>query len=351
MAKERLFNLPETKGLFQLKGLVTGVEKDIFYKESLTKTQKNRRSINFGVKFDDKKTQYVTIAGNTMDFAYFSKQVKNGEKKDTVPVAWPERFTYKREGYKLIGNNIGIEKIVDAQGNQVNNKKKLTDFDACKELHEKLKDNQSVFLKGKIDFSSFTTDKGEKKSSIKFVPNQVSLCGEVKFEDEKFEAVHDFTQTIVFIEISKEKIDNKETGRFIISAKIIGYAAIEDVEFIMIDTKLAQLFKKNLKPYTAIEVWGKLDAISQTEEIENDDEWGESNAMTKQNAPVKREMVITGANKASIDSETYSQSLVEAAMLKVKNASDATTDYADKNASWGKANDESSSSDEDADWD
>lgn len=351
MAKERLFELPETKGIFQLKGLVSGVEKDNFYKEKKTKNQKDFRSINFGVVFDSDKTMYVSLNGMPNDNVYFSKRVKKGEKSEVVKVSWADRYTFKREEFKLIGNNIGVEKTVDAQGNQVNNKKTLTDFDTCKELHEKLKDDQSVFLKGKLDFSSFTTDKGEKKCSIKFVPNQVSLCGAVEFKDEKFEAVHDFTQTIVFTGISKESIDDKDTGRYVVDAKIVGYATIEDLEFIITDAKLAQLFKKNLKPYTAIEVWGKLNTISKTEDVADEDEWGESNAMTKQLAPTKREMLITGAKSTSIDKETYSQALIEAALVKIKNANDATNDYADKGSDWGKAGGTGTSSDEDADWD
>ena len=40
----RLFDLQETKGIFQLKGIVTGHDKDTFYKESKTKTQKDMKS-------------------------------------------------------------------------------------------------------------------------------------------------------------------------------------------------------------------------------------------------------------------------------------------------------------------
>ena len=38
MAKERLFDLPETKGVFQIRGLVTGHDKDNFYKEIMNST-------------------------------------------------------------------------------------------------------------------------------------------------------------------------------------------------------------------------------------------------------------------------------------------------------------------------
>ena len=35
--KGRLFDLPETKGIFQLKGIVSGTEKENFYRELKTR--------------------------------------------------------------------------------------------------------------------------------------------------------------------------------------------------------------------------------------------------------------------------------------------------------------------------
>ena len=47
--------------------------------------------------------------------------------------------------------------------------------------------------------------------------------------------------------IDREKDDaGKETDRFVVTAKIVTYKTIEDVEFIVEDTNLANIFKKNL---------------------------------------------------------------------------------------------------------
>src|SRR5699024_12358055 len=74
--------------------------------------------------------------------------------------------------------------------------------------------NDSVFIKGKLDYSSFTTDDGSKRNSIKLVPNQVSLCkSEINFDDEKFEPVHEFTQVIVFNEINQEMEEDRKSTR------------------------------------------------------------------------------------------------------------------------------------------
>jgi len=350
MAKARLFDLQETKGIFQLKGIVTGQNKEAFYKESKTKTRKDFRRVNFGATFNEGQTMYVSMQGMPQDKVYFSKQVKKGEKSETVPVAWADRYTFKREGFRMIGGNIGVKKTVDEKGNSVNDKKILTDFDACKEIGENLKDNMSVFIKGKLEYSSFKTDNGEMKKSTKLIPNQISLCQDIKFADEKFEAVHDFTQTIVFMGIDQEKENDKATGRFIVSAKIITYSTIEDAEFIVTDSTLANVFRKNLKPYYALEVWGKMEVSSQTEEVADEDEWGESNSMSKQNSPVKREFVITGAKKSSVDKDTYSEELIEAAIMKINNSQNAENDYADGSNEWGNTSSLLDSDDDDEAW-
>ena len=257
--KGRLFDLPETKGSFQLKGIVTGTEKENFYKEIKTKSNKDMRLINFGIEYEDGHTLYANLQGMEQDNVHFSKKAENkGDKPETIKVPWADRFSYNREGFRLIGKNIGVKKKVDSDGKTVNDKKVLTDFDACKEVRENLKDGASVFLRGNLEFSSFTDDKGNKKSSTKLIPGQISLCADVNFDDEKFTQQNDFNQVIVFMGIEQEKENDKPTGRFVVSAKIVTYSTIEDVEFIIENKDLASKFKKSLKPYYAIKVSGHM---------------------------------------------------------------------------------------------
>lgn len=349
MAKERLFNLPETKGSYQLKGIVTGTAKDGFYKSGKTTTGKDKRSINFGVEVEEGKTLYVSMQAFPRDEVFFY----SSKDKKTERVKWADRHTFNKEGYRLIGTNLGLVKVVGADGNMQNDKKSMVEFDACEYIAKNLKDETSVFVRGGIEFSSFSSDDGTVRRLTKFIPNQISLCGAVDFNDEKFEAQHDFTQTIVFMGIEQEKENDKPTGRFIVSAKIVTYSTIEDAMFIVAESKLANLFKKNLKPYTAINVWGKIDATTLTEEVNDDDCWGESNAMTKVSAPTRRELIITGADPKSIDTTVYTQADMEAAMVKIQNAKNAQNDFADSNSSsgWGDPSSLSSTEDDDDAWD
>lgn len=339
--KGRLFDLPETKGAFQLKGIVTGTEKDGFYKEIKTKSNKDMRMINFGTSYVDGETLYVNMQGMEQENVYFSKRAeKQGEKGETAKVPWADRFTYNREGFRLIGKNIGVKKKVDSEGKTVNDKKVLTEFDACKEVKENLKDGASVFIRGNLDYSSFTDDKGNKRVLTKLVPGQISLCSDIDFDDEKFTQQNDFNQVIIFMGIDQEKDDSdKPTGRFAVLAKIVTYSTIEDVQFIIEDKDLANKFRKSLKPYNAIKVSGHMVSSTQTETVADDDDWGEEDAITKVSAPTKREFIVTGAKGSTIDKELYSEEKIADAMSKIAQANKAENDFGgDSNDDWGEAN-------------
>jgi len=339
--KGRLFDLPETKGSFQLKGVVSGVEKENFYKEIKTKSNKDMRMINFGVGYAEGSTLYVNLQGLEQEYVYFSKKAKKkGDKPEIAKVPWSDRFTYNREGFRLIGNTIGVKKKVDQNGKTVNDKKDLTDFDSCKEVNENLKDGASVFIRGSIDYSSFLDNNGNKKTSTKLVPNQISLCSEIDFGDENFTQQNDFIQVIVFMGIDQEKENDKQTGRFVVSAKVITYNNIEDVEFIIENKDLANKFKKSLKPYNAIQVSGHMVASTQTETVEDDDNWGEEVSMEKVLAPIKREFIIINAKGSTVDKELYTEANVTEAMAKIAQANKAENDFGGDadNDDWGEVN-------------
>ena len=353
MAKERLFNLPETKGSFQVKGKISGVESSRFYTEKKTSNKKDFRAVNFGCAYDEKKSVYLSLNGMPQDNVYFSKRNAEG-KSETKKVSWANRNTFSEDGYRMIGVNLGLEKTTDKDGKEVNDKKTMTPFDACEYIKKTMKDDTSVFVRGNLEFSSYLDKEGNIRRSTKCIPNQISLCKDVDFEEysDDNKPIHDFTQTIVFTGIEKEKEDEKETGRFIVSAKIVTYADIVDTEFIITDAKLAGLFRKHLKAYYAISVHGRIEVVHQIEEVSEDDGWGEANRMESVSGTTKTEMIITGATPSSIDKESYSEKTVSAAIIKIQNAKKAeqnftgntTNDTSDDD--WG----DDSSSDDDNPW-
>ena len=290
----------------------------------------------------------MNLNGMPQQEVYFSKKNQDTGKTETKKVAWANRNKFNEDGWRMIGVNLGIVKTTDSEGKVVNDKKTMHSFDACEYIKKNLKDDTSVFVRGTLDFSSYTDKEGNVRRSTKQVPNQISLCKDVDFSeynDTDNKPVHDFTQTIVYTGIDKEKENDKDTGRFIVTAKIVTWSDIVDTEFIITDAKLAGIFKKNLKPYSAISVHGRIE-VSHSVEAADDDGWGEANAMTTTTASTKTEMFITGATPATIDRETYTEKNIAEAIKAIKASKTAEQNFSGKtnndadDSDWGDPNDD-----------
>ena len=315
MAKKTKLGIQETKGQFQLKGIVTRTESDKFFKEITTQNNKEMRMVNFGIEYDKGKTVFIDLNGMEQDKVYFMKTEKTDDGKNkyiTKDVPWSQRNTFNEEGYRIIGTHLGITKVMNEKGDNVNLKKVLHSYDACKEIKDNLKDGLSVFVKGNIEYSHFEQN-GQNRNSTKFVPNQISLCKPVDFENEDFEPEALFQQTIIFMDIKP----NEQKNKYYVTAKIVTYNSIEDAEFVITNSNLATLFKKKLKPYTGILVYGYINSEKIVEDVQTEDYWGEANAMKKIKDQYVREMVITGADSTSIETETWSESNIDAAIAKM----------------------------------
>lgn len=328
MAKKRIFDLPQTKGEFQVRGNASGVLKNNFFTSKKTKNNNDMNLLNFGVKFDEGQTAYLTLNGMVNKSAYYYSAAE----KKTKEVAWKVRDIAPGDGYRLIGVNVGLETIEDENGNTVNDKKTLVDYDAAKYISEHLKDDMPIFTRGTLEFDSFTDKEGNIKRSTRLIPNQVSLCSkEIDFDDEDYKVLADFKTTIVFESVEKEKDDKeKETGRFIVNALSIGYSNITNTTFIVEDAQLANLMRKNLKAYNALEVTGKFKSTVIVETVESEDDWGEKSSFDRATAPRKFELVITGAKPSTIDKETYTESNIAEARKAVANKDKVDTNYGEK---------------------
>ena len=346
--KTRLIDLVQTRGSFSVSGLVTGTDKDSFYEDKLTQsTKKPFRSVNFGVKIDkDGSSVYTYLNDMERKSVYYSRREDKakGITKDTQEVAWKDRYTFDKEGYRMIGVNVGVKKIVDKKGNEVNDKKVLTEFDACEEIGTNLKDDASVFVKGNLEFSTYND-----KHNVRLVPTQVSLCRPIDMEAEDYTPNAQFTQVIVFTGIEP----NEDKTKFTVSAKIVNYESIEDAEFVIYDSKLATAFRKNIKPYSSIKVWGDIIVERDIEEVEEASVWGTANKMERVNSPTQRLFVITGADPQTIDTEEYSEDKIDKAIAKIAASKKAEDDYGSSNSNggnWGKSLESNDELDDDEPW-
>lgn len=321
MAAKTKHGLPETKGVYQAVGVVKDTLKENFYNEIVTKTNKDMRLISFGLEINKGKSLYLGLSGMVRDFAYFSK--KEDGKNVTEKVDWDKRDTFTKEkgneDFNLIGMRLGLEKNEDGK----NEKKTMVEYDACQEISQKLEDGKSVFTKGKVEFNSYFDKDGNKKRSVKLVPQQISLTSkDIDFSNEEFEPKSDFSQYIVFMGIEKGEDDT-----FKVLAKIVTYSSIEDAEFIVKDKALANQFKKGLKPYHAIQVHGHIEVTESVDEVQEEDSWGESDPTKMLNAPVKRDYVITGATPSTIETSVYTESAMNEAIQKLQQTETATQDW------------------------
>ena len=356
MASKSL-DLQQTKGAFQIKGKVIGVSKDSFYKEIKTKTNKDMRLVNFGVQVSKDSIVYVTFNGMEQDAVYFSgrpKGAEKGTKNETVKVEWKNRNKFSKEGFRLIGVNLGLEKTHDEKGREINDKRILHQFDAAEYVSEHLEDGMSVFIRGQIEYGHYANQNGDVIHTAKFIPSQISRCQEIDFEPadgKEYEVTANFTQNLVFQGIEK---DTEEDDKFVLSAFIVNYNSIEQSDFIIADKKLASNFKKNLKPYTFIETWGDLVAVRNVDEVETEDEWGASNKMNRVFSPYRIEKRITGAAPDSIDKDAYSKKIVDAALEELQKEEEKEKEFetagSAKDDDWGSKLDDDDG-DNDVPWD
>lgn len=327
----RVFDLKQTASTFQLRGIVTGTKGKQFYNTGKTKTGGTWGAIEFGVTVNTGKTVYVKLNGFLRDAVYYYKRGENGAKGTTEKVSWDNRKKSPGEGYRLIGVNISVGKNDD--GNNIN--EVFTEWDAVEYLHENLKDGDSVFVKGNVEFSTYTDKDGNVQRKVTLVPTQISYTQTpVNFNAEDFEEEALFDDVLVYTGIEKENDENdKPTGRFILTGYSVNYGDIVPVQFILdeSDAKLANNIRKKLKPCNSIHVWGKIDTIVNVEAVaeEVDDGWGKPSKMENRrlNGPVRREYIVFKADPTSIDTETYSEKSIADALKAIKKAKDAVKNF------------------------
>jgi hypothetical protein len=354
MAKERIHDMKQTTSSFQCRGVISRTESQQFYKDKIG-SNKDGISVNFGVKINDNKEVFVTLTGYPRKEVYYYKRGENSAKGTSKAVAWKDRTKSPGEGYNLIGTKITTGK--DEDGNNINTI--FTEYDAVNYLKKNLQDGDSVFIKGKIEFRSWTGKNGELKKAINLVPNQISYMKKpIDFEADDYEEMCEFENTIVFQSIDKEEDENgKTTGRFILSGWSIGYNTVENVSFILKEdcAKLAGNLKKAMKTGYSIKTFGRVEVINDIGVVQEGDQegWGTTSPMERVNSSTRREYIVYRADPNSIEKEDYSENEISEAIRKIKAAKTAKENFGEKadtntdSDDWGSDD----SFDDDSSWD
>ena len=318
MAKAAEHGLRMTPGTFSVSGIVYGTQKQNFYTEKTFTNGNQMKSVNFAVKYDTDKSVYPTVQGFTRSDVFFSKKNKETNKTETQKVPWAQRMTFAAQnpGWNIIGCNIGLLKGEDGK----NLIQHITEYDAAQYIREHLKDDMSVFVRGNLDFRSYTDKNGDVKRTRSFNATQVSLRSDIDFNAEGFEPAHEWTQEIVYTGIEKETdAEGKPTDRFIISGYVVSFNSIEPVSFIMTDKTKAGLIRKHLKPYNAITLTGVIEVTNHIEETEEIDDWGQPIPKNRRvSAPTITELIATYPDPKTIDTDSFPEQSVAAGIKNLK---------------------------------
>lgn len=329
----RNFDLPETKGTFEIRGRIVGTERDGYYTEGTTRGGRSYRTIRFGVEFDANKVVFLELFAMEQDKVFFY----NTENKKVIPVEWNKRnspeVSLRKEGAenaRLIGMGLGLTK--DENGK--NEVQYMVQYDGAEYIHQHLRDGACVYIRGELDFGHFVKD-GNVVKTQKLIPQNIYLAQDVDFESEDFEPVANFTQEIVYLGI--EKSGDKEA---ILSANIVNYNTVEEDIFSVTNRVLFEQLKSRLKPYNFIQVHGTITTIANTDAVEKEEEevWGEQNEMEKVRVPYRRVFLVTGAKPSTLDTETYSLENVSNAINAMNKVEGAVQEFGDdEEEDWGDA--------------
>ena len=330
MAKERMHDLKQTTGTFQVRGIVSNTKTNRFYKSGTGTNGNLWNSLEFGVKIADNKTVFMSLRGFPRAEVFYYKRGENGAKGITQRVAWKDRKKSPGDGFRLIGVTVSTGRNENKNVNEV-----MTEYDAVEYLRESLNDGDSVFIKGNLQFSSYTDRNGQMHKRTELVPTQISYTQRpVDFDAEDYKEMCEFENTIVFSSIDKEEDENgKATGRFELHGYSVGYNTVENVAFIIEadHARLASNLKKAMKPGYSIKTFGRVNIVNNISVVEDDDDgWGEQSPMERINSPVVREYVVYKADPTSIEKDTYTEESIAAALRKIRAAKTATANFEGK---------------------
>ena len=289
-----LDKLEETKGTFKVVGFAVGLQNQDAYREGVVDKGANEgkayRSLRFGVRVSPTNLINVELYGVEKDSVY----PYNNNKKESIEIPWEDRFN-PPAGYKVIGVNMNL----------VDKREMMVEYDAIEHIYNSLKDGDSVYVSGNIQWQEFLTRNGDEVVASKYAIRAIyKTKTPVEFDAEDFVPTNDFEQTIVVTDVIKEE----ET--LLVNAYVVGYSTYYATQFVIDITKQKGLAKKftKFKFGDQVKVFGKI--INETEvikeEIDDDDDWGDMPESYKGKITnTNREMLITRADPDSYEKKKY----------------------------------------------
>lgn len=192
--------LQPTYGNFVLKGIAGGTQTDKFYTEGTSNNNLWRR-LNFSVKTNDNASVYVEMMGSKNDKVKLVDSTDRKNKKEYF-VPWADRYKERTDKAEIfMSSKVGLAKD-DTGKNKVLN---LTQFDAVECIKKQIKEGDSVYIRGSMQFSTY-----EGKGQVKYIIQQIYHTSEaVDFKEDNFEPEASFNQDIVYVGYEYDSETNK----------------------------------------------------------------------------------------------------------------------------------------------
>lgn len=273
-------DLAQCKNYFSIVGIVKGLENpsknqgfEIGTIKNGSSKGKQYKSIKFKVQTSSENTIPVECFGMELDNAYFYSQ----KLKKTIKAPWDKRNSVSKEGYTLI----------------------TPAFDLVQELHDELRDGDSVVVNGDIDYQEYEVN-GETKKTTKFIIKSVKKAKyDIDFDSPEFKEKNKFNQELIVDDI---EVDGNS---IFINALIIDYKKdIKTTTFEVDKTKVHKLFANkiaSLKFGDFMKVNGIINYKVIQEEI--DGEWG-----TVFINDYKKSLEVLSVDEKSFEAHKYKQS-------------------------------------------
>jgi hypothetical protein len=334
--------IKETKGTFEVRGVLFNLKAENAFKEIVTTSGKKMRMSNLGLRLSDSEVMFISLNGMEQDNVYFSKQVKKGEKPVTEKVEWAkrDRWAESHDGYRLIGVGLALAKESEDSDKNVP-VVNYTPFDAVNEIQDSAQDGMSVFVKGKIEFSSYAdkNNKDEIRHSTKFIPTAIYLAQKpIDFQATDFVKSAEFAQPVIFEKVNRESIPNSDNFRYTLDVATVGYKSYEEATLECTEV-IATAMKSKMKPNQAITVTGRIES-TQVVETETAEVWGEESKVGKPKNTGRVVLKVTGARPETINVEDYTKKIVDEYRTAVEAAKKSKEvkegDFETQESGWGE---------------
>lgn len=335
--------LQPTYGNFKLQGVVQGLERDFSFNDDATKNGFPRHQLRFDVKTSEDNIVRVELTGMGFEKVRITPTDRNDKSTEDI-----KRGEETPEGWEVfMGVSTGLEQ--DEEGKNIILSQ--DQYDAAKYIHDNLKDGDMVFIGGRNEFSQYTNNAGEDVVNERLMINRIYHSNK-SFEDEGYEEVSSYNQTIILNDIDLDKKSKKAYISAYVVAKDFGELKTIPVQYWIDGEKYLGLIK-NLKklPFgTQVRVEGKVHSRPIYQEVEEvDDSWGER--MTEPRnviSGVDKSMEITFANPSTIEEAKYTEEdLFPEPSVEEEKDNPFQDNKVDDSGDWGKSQESNSDSSED----